>query len=76
MAYIFFIWRYETKTELDENTSKEVKDLSAYLKKKGITATDSEIVMAAIKLARQLGAGNWSFVCELKERWNDNKNMG
>ena len=51
--------------ELDENTSKEVKDLSAYLKKKGITATDSEIVMAAIKLARQLGAGNWTFVCEL-----------
>lgn len=51
--------------ELDENTSKEVKELSAYLKKKGITAADSEIVMAAIKLARQLGAGDWSFACEL-----------
>ena len=54
--------------ELDKTVAKEVKELSAYLKKKGITATDSEIVMTAIKLARQLGAGSWSFVCEFKER--------
>ena len=58
--------------ELDKNTAKEVKDLSSYLKKKGITATDSEIVMVAIKLARQLGAGDWSFVCELGERKRQN----
>ena len=51
--------------EIDKNTSKEVKELSAYLKKKGITATDSEIVMTAIKLTRQLGAGNWSFACAM-----------
>ena len=54
--------------ELDKNTAKEVKELSTYLKKKGITATDSEIVMTAIKLARQLGAGNWSFACELRRK--------
>ena len=51
--------------ELDKNTSKEVKELSAYLKNKGITTTDSDIVMTAIKLARQLGAGNWSFACAM-----------
>ena len=54
--------------ELDKNVEKEVKELSLYLKKKGITVTDSVIVTTAIKLARQLGAGNWTFGCELKER--------
>ena len=51
--------------ELDKNVAKEVKELSVYLKKKSITATDSEIVMAAIKLARQLGAGDWGFACAM-----------
>ena len=58
----------KSKMELDKNATKEVKELSAYLKKKGITATDSEIVMTAIKLARQLGAGDWGFVCELRRK--------
>ena len=62
--------------ELDKNVAEEVKELSLYLKKKGISVTDSVIVTTAIKLARQLGAGDWTFVCELKERRNGNKNMG
>ena len=53
-------------TELDENVEKEIKELSLYLKRKGITATDSEIAMTAIKLARQLGAGDWTFVCHFR----------
>ena len=58
----------KSKIELDKNVVKELKELSRYLKKKGITATDSDIVMTAIKLARRLGAENWSFVCEFKNR--------
>ena len=54
--------------ELDENVEKEIKELSLYLKRKGITATNSEIVMTAINLARQLGAGDWTFCCEFKNR--------
>lgn len=53
--------------ELDKNVAEEVKELSLYLKKKGISVTDSVIVTTAIKLARQLGAGDWTFVCQLKK---------
>ena len=61
--------------ELDENVEKEIKELSLYLKKKGIAATDSDIVMTAIKLARQLGAEDWTFVCYFKQE-ERNKNNG
>jgi len=60
--------------ELNKNVAKEVKELSLYLKKKGITATDSEIVMAAIKLTQRLGAGDWTFVCHF--RLGGDKNNG
>ena len=55
------------KIEVDENAAKELKELSMYLKKKGITATDSEIIMAAIMLAKRLGADKWTFVCYFKQ---------
>ena len=43
-------------------------DISTYLNEHGIEASDVEILEAAITLAKRLGAGNWSIMCELKHR--------
>lgn len=44
----------------------EIAKIKTYLKKKGINASETDIVLAAIKIAKRLGADNWTFVCELK----------
>jgi hypothetical protein len=47
--------------------NKEVESIQKYLKRKGIEATEDEIIEAAIGIARRLGAGDWTFVCEFQE---------
>lgn len=44
----------------------EIAKLKTYLKHKGVKASEAEIVIAAIRIAKRLGAGDWTFVCELK----------
>ena len=46
--------------------NKEIASIKAYLQKKGVFTTEADIVLAAIRTAKRLGAGNWTFVCELK----------
>lgn len=45
------------------DTVKEVQD---YLEQKGIIVAETTIVNAAIDLVRRLGAGDYTFFCELK----------
>lgn len=59
---------YEEEIMIDVESSKEIRRLQKYLKNHGIIVTTSEIVLAAIKLTRRLGAGDWSFVCEFREK--------
>ena len=49
---------------LDDNVS----DIKKHLKKHGIDASSDEILDAAITLTRRLGAGDWTFVCEFREK--------
>ncbi len=56
-----------TEIEIDTIEDK-LKDIKKYLKKHGIEVTYVEILEVAIRLARRMGAGDWSFVCELKAR--------
>lgn len=56
---------------MKNNTDKakanhEIAKVQAYLKWKGVKASEAEIVIAAIKIAKRLGAGDWTFVCELE----------
>jgi len=48
------------------DANKEIANIKEYLQKKGVFATEADIVLAAIRIAKRLGAGNWTFVCELK----------
>ena len=50
-------------------TTEKVKKIQAYLEKKGIVATETSIVNAAIDIATRWG-GNWVFVCEFEKRVN------
>ena len=47
----------------------EIKDIQNYLKEKGIVATETSIVNAAIKIATRWG-GKYVFVCEFEKRVN------
>ena len=47
---------------------RKIRQIDTYLEEHGVRVSDSEIVDAAITLAKRMGAGNWSFVCELKHR--------
>lgn len=51
---------------LDEELRIEVEKIDKYLQKHGIEATENEILLTAIKLAKRLGAEEWGFVCELR----------
>ena len=59
--------------EVEDDTAGEIVELQTYLEEKGVKATYDEIVMAAIKLAKRLGADKWSFVCELKKKKEEMK---
>lgn len=56
--------RISNASRMDAN--KELANIKAYLQKKGVFVTEADIVLTAIKIAKRLGAGNWTFVCELK----------
>jgi len=48
----------------------KVKEVQAYLEERGIIATETSIIIAAIKIATRWG-GNGVFVCELSEKKGD-----
>ena len=50
----------------DERVLSELKAIQRYLKKKGLEASESDIVLACIRLAKRLGSDNWSIYLELK----------
>jgi len=50
----------------DEKTISEIKTIQSYIRKKGLNASESDIVLACIRLAKRLGSDNWSIYLELK----------
>ena len=50
----------------DEIVLSELKLIQRYLRKKGLEASESDIVLACIRLAKRLGSDNWSIYLELK----------
>lgn len=46
--------------------NKRVEDIQKYLKRKGIKATEEEIIETAIRIATRWG-GEWAFACEMSE---------
>jgi len=52
--------------EVEPGVTSEIKPIRTYLKKHGITTSESEVIAASLRLSRRLGADMWSFVCELK----------
>jgi hypothetical protein len=49
-------------------TTDKVKEVREYLKKKGFNVAETTIIDMAIDLARRLGAGDWTFACEVTLR--------
>lgn len=61
----------ENIIEISEpKTTADIREIQKYLKAKGETATESEIVQACINLTRRLGAGNWSIYLEIKHAYD------
>ena len=56
------------KEEAESWLDTELKAIERYLKEHGVRATREEIVMSAIILTRRMGAGDYSFVCEFRNR--------
>ena len=50
----------------DKETISEIKAIRSYIRKKGLDASESDIVLACIRLAKRLGSDNWSIYLELK----------
>jgi len=50
----------------DKETISEIKTIQSYIRKKGLDASESDIVLACIRLAKRLGSDNWSIYLELK----------
>jgi len=50
----------------DKETISEIKAIQSYIRKKGLGASESDIVLACIRLAKRLGSDNWSIYLELK----------
>jgi len=59
-----FEYTLNEKEDVD-NAHNELEMIQDYLIAKGIHVSQAEIVLAAIHIAKRLGAGNWTFVCEL-----------
>lgn len=47
-------------------TNEELKRIQDYLLVKGIHATKSQVIDAALTVAKRLGAGDYTFYSELK----------
>ena len=50
----------------DERTISEIKAIQSYVRKKGLNASENDVVLACIRLAKRLGSDNWSIYLELK----------
>jgi len=50
----------------DERTVSEIKAIQSYVRKKGLNASENDVVLACIRLAKRLGSDNWSIYLELK----------
>ena len=50
----------------DREAVSEIKAIQSYVKKKGLNASEDDIVLASIRLAKRLGSDNWSIYLELK----------
>ena len=50
----------------DERTISEIKAIQSYIRKKGLNASENDVVLACIRLAKRLGSDNWSIYLELK----------
>jgi len=50
----------------DREAVSEIKAIQSYVKKKGLNASEDNIVLACIRLAKRLGSDNWSIYLELK----------
>jgi hypothetical protein len=46
----------------------KVQEVQHYLAERGIKASEVAIVNAAIDIARRVGAGDYTFVCEFGEK--------
>ena len=44
----------------------KVRDIQEYLEKRGINASETSIINAAIDIAERLGAGKYTFACEFE----------
>lgn len=49
----------------EPKTIADIRDIQNYLKAKGETATESEIVQSCINLVRRLGAEDWGIYLEV-----------
>ena len=50
----------------DERTISEIKAIQSYVRRKGLNASEDNVVLACIRLAKRLGSDNWSIYLELK----------
>ena len=50
----------------DEKVISEIKAIQSYVRKKGLNASETDVVLACIRLAKRLGSDNWSIYLELK----------
>ena len=50
----------------DREAVSEIKAIQSYIRKKGLNASESDIVLACIRLAKRLGSDKWSIYLELK----------
>ena len=50
----------------DKETISEIKAIQSYIRKKGLNASENDVVLACIRLAKRLGRDNWSIYLELK----------
>jgi len=50
----------------DKETISEIKAIQSYIRKKGLNASENDVVLACIRLAKRLGSDNWSIYLELK----------
>ena len=54
--------------EVSVETAYEIAEMIDYLKEHDVDVTSADIVVSAMTLAKRLGSGKWTFVCDLKHR--------
>ena len=54
----------------DKKVIDEIKAIQSYIKKKGVDASDTEIVYACIRLAKRLSAENWGIYLEVTHAYD------